>query len=244
MRLQKFKDSCKKRLRTVYNFLFAKNPGRRFTPSDLPELNEIKERALKRSPINEHLETLFVESLEVKPKLIVELGVGGIGDSTFVLERVAKLSGGRLVSVDIYDRSHVNSNPEWIFVQRDDVAFAGEFETWCKERALDPRIDVLFIDTSHYFDHTLQEIQAYFPLLSDRAKVFFHDTNLNSFIFRKDRSIDLGWDNERGVIRALEVYFNRSFNEKEEFVDFIKPWLIKHHPYCSGFTVLEKLSFL
>ncbi|MEW6386417.1 MAG: class I SAM-dependent methyltransferase [Thermodesulfobacteriota bacterium] len=243
MNWEKFKNSCRKRIRNSYNFFISSEDHNRDLTTDLLELNEIKARSRKRTSINEHLETLFLESLSLKPKLIVELGVGG-GESTFVLARVARLCGSLLVSLDINDRSHVSDYPDWVFIQQDDVAFAREFAGWCQKQGVEPRIDVLFIDTSHYFDHTLKEIEAYFPFLADHAKVFFHDTNLSNFFFREDGSLDIGWDNDRGVIRALEVYFRKTFNEKEAFTDFISPWIIKHNPYCCGFTILEKVGFL
>jgi hypothetical protein len=240
MNLEKFKNSCRKRVRNLYNAFIDLKPRGEVVLSDLPELNEIKERAVKRTAVNEHLVTLFLESLTVKPKLIVELGVGG-GESTFVFARVARLCGSVFVSLDINDRSHVCSYEDWIFVRQDDIEFARGFGSWCGGRGIEPLIDVLFIDTSHYFDHTLEEIKAYFPFLSEKAKVFFHDTNLSNFFFRKDGSIDIGWDNERGVIRALEAYFQRPFHEKESFVDFAAPFIIRHHHYCCGLTILEKI---
>jgi hypothetical protein len=65
---------------------------------------------------------------------------------------------------------------------------------------------------------------------------------LKPIYFHKDGTMDLGWDNQRGVIRALEDYFHKSFNENEEFTDYCHPWIIKHYPYCSGFTLLERLA--
>lgn len=243
MNLDKLKHSCRKRLRTFYNFFIDLKKPKSPLITELQALNDIKRRSLKRTAMNEHLETLFVESLTLIPRLIVELGVAK-GESARVLAQVARLCGAKLVSVDLVDCSRALDWEEWLFVQKDDVAFAQEFEAWCRERQIEPVIDVLFIDTSHYFDHTLQEIRGYFPLLADHAKVFFHDTNLDTYIFRKDGSLDLGWDNNRGVIRAIEVYFDRKFNEKEEFIDFVTPWLIKHYPHCCGLTVLEKLAHL
>ncbi len=103
-------------------------------------------------------------------------------------------------------------------------------------------IDVLFIDTSHLFEHTHSEITAWFPFLSSRAKVFFHDTNLKRVYFRKDGSMGIGWNNGRGVIRAVERYLNRTFNERANLVDFSPGWLVRHFPYCAGFTILEKFD--
>ena len=243
MDAEKFKHSCRKRLKSLYNIIPKLKTPKTPLTTDLPALNEIKQHALKRTAINEHLETLFVETLTMNPKLIVELGVAK-GQSARVFSRVARLTGAAYVSVDITDCSRAVDWEGWHFIQKDDVAFAGEFPDWCRERRIEPVIDVLFIDTSHYFDHTLEEIRAYFPLLAPHAKVFFHDTNMDTYIFRKDGTMDLGWDNQRGVIRALEVYFDRKFNEKEEFVDFVTPFVIRHYPYCSGLTVLEKLAGL
>lgn len=243
MDVEKLKHSCRKRIRNFYNFFVDLKRPQACLVTDLPAVNDLKQHSRKRTAINEHLETLFWESLALKPRLIVELGVAR-GESSRVFAQVARISGARLVSVDLNDCSRSLDWEEWFFIHQDDLEFAPQFPAWCREREIDPTIDVLFIDTSHYFDHTLEEMRAYFPFLADHAKVFFHDTNLDTYIFRKDGSLDLGWDNERGVIRALEVYFQRKFNEKEEFTDFVTPWLIKHYPHCSGLTVLEKLGHL
>src|ERR1700722_1536588 len=66
--------------------------------SELPEITEIRKHALPRTDISDHLLPLFLEALAVQPQLIVELGVRS-GESTFSLERVAKLCGSTLVSV-------------------------------------------------------------------------------------------------------------------------------------------------
>jgi cephalosporin hydroxylase len=207
------------------------------------ELDEIIKLSCERSDINDHLTTLFLESVSLRPKLIVELGVRK-GVSTFVFERVASLFNSILVSIDIMECSTVSNYKNWFFIQEDDIVFGNEFQMWCKNRGFDHNIDILFIDTSHLLDHTLAELNTYIPLLSKHAKVFLHDTNIDGYYFRKDYSIGKGWDNNRGVIRALEIYFNKDFNEKADFIDFISPFLIKHHHICCGLTMLEKLPFV
>ncbi len=209
-----------------------------YIETESKELNEVKKKSLKRTEISDHLETLFIKSLSIKPKLIVELGVS-YGKSTFVFERVARLCKSNFVSVDINDCSGVCQYGDWHFIQKDDIAFAREFKEWCKARNINPMIDILFIDTSHIYEHTVQEIQHWFPFLSEKAIVFFHDTNLSLFVHRKDKSITSGWNNQRGVIRALEDYFDKQFNEKKDFIDFRKGWLITHYSHSSGFTILE-----
>ncbi len=106
--------------------------------SDLKELNEIRERMKYRTSIDDHLETLFVESLFMHPKLILELGVE-TGQSTFVFERVAKLCNSIFISVDINDCSKATTWSNWIFVQKDDINFAKEFKPFCEKKGLSPR---------------------------------------------------------------------------------------------------------
>jgi len=165
----------------IYNLLVKIKNGRVAVKAELKELEEIKTKALIKTDISDHLVPLFVESLSLKPKFIVELGVRG-GESTFVLERVAQLCDSTLLSVDIEDCSRVSAYKKWTFVKRDDITFAKEFRSWCGQHGVEPRIDVLFIDTSHLYEHTVEEIRDWFPFLSDRAKVFFHDTNLRKFV--------------------------------------------------------------
>jgi cephalosporin hydroxylase len=203
-------------------------------------INNVRGRTQKKkTDISDHLETLFVESLNIESRLIVELGVGD-GESTYVLERIANLWGAKLVSVDIEDRREVSSFKDRTFVQKDDIAFAAEFTNWCKQRNIEPLIDILFIDTSHLYDHTVAEIRAWFPYLSKRAKVFFHDTNMSEVFVRNNGSTGKGWDNQRGVIRAIEEYLDVKFDEKKDFVLMHKGWFIRHFTICNGFMVMDK----
>jgi cephalosporin hydroxylase len=227
----------------VNNILRDRTRRRAFSPSGLLELDEIKRRSQARTDISDHLVTMFVESLAQKPRLIVELGVRG-GESTFVLERVAKLCGSKLVSVDIEDCSFVSSYEQRTFVKSDDITFARRFAKYCVEIDARSQIDILFIDTSHLFDHTVREIEQWFPFLSTEAVVFFHDTNLRQIYRRKDGSLGVGWDNQRGVIAAIEKFLGTSLDETEDFVCAADGWLIRHYASCAGFTVLKRLGAL
>jgi len=201
----------------------------------------VKKRAARRTDICDHLETLFLECLGIEARLIVELGSGD-GESTFVLERVAKLWAADLISVDIEDREEVGTYGRRHFVQRDDVAFAAEFAAWCAARGLDPRIDILFIDTSHLYDHTRNEIASWFPHLAGRCKVVFHDRNLQEVFIRRDGSPGRGWDNDRGVIRAVEEYLGSSFDETRDFRCVKGDWLIRHWSHCNGLMVMDRYA--
>ncbi len=226
----------------AHNFFLP--PPKADSGSELAEINEIRARALPRTDISDHLIALFVEALAVRPRLIVELGVRS-GESTFALERVAKLCGSTLVSVDVEEpgSSCAPSWKDWTFVKSDDIDFARQFPEWCRARDLRPEVDVLLIDTNHVYVHTVKEIAHWFPLLSPKAKVFFHDTNMHVLFHRKDKSLGVGWQRNRGVMAAIEEYLGTTYNENASFTDVRKGWIIRHNALCSGFTVLERLNF-
>ena len=204
------------------------------------ELREIRQLASKPSDINEHLELIFAEALLSRPRVVVELGVRG-GLSTFVFERVANFCEVSIISADIDDCSKTSSHPRRYFFHGDDVQFAHCFHDFCNERNIPTVVDLLFIDTSHYYEHTLLEIAAWFPLLSPRAKVIFHDTNMKLIGPRKDGCFELSWDNKRGVVRAIEEHLGIRIDETKEFKDSANGWLIRHWPNCNGLTILDRI---
>ncbi|HXL05827.1 MAG TPA: class I SAM-dependent methyltransferase, partial [Gemmatimonadales bacterium] len=175
----------------AYNALIER---RRRPPADAPDadLRAIRARAAVGTDISSHLEALYVAGLAAHPRLIVELGVRG-GESTFVFERVARRSGADLVSVDIADCANVSRYERWHWVQEDDVRLGRRFRGWCEQRGLEPLVDVLFVDTSHVYDHTRAEMDAWFPHLSGRAVALFHDTNMKKVFRRRDGTLGLGW---------------------------------------------------
>ncbi len=204
------------------------------------EVRSILDHCRVRTDISDHLLALFGAAMSVSPRLIVELGVR-TGESTGVLAKVARLCSSRLVSVDIDDCSGVCDLPGWLFAKGDDIEFAKTFPSWARERGLPDRIDFLFIDTSHIYEHTVSEIRHWFPYLSPGAKVAFHDTNQRRVYFRRDGSVGLGWNNARGVVAALEDYFKVKFAERSDFTEQLPRWLIQHQACCSGFTVLTRV---
>jgi hypothetical protein len=99
------------------------------------------------------------------------------------------------------------------------------------------------IDTDELYDHVKQEIEYYFPLLAPSCTVMFRCTNLQKTLYYPDgTSTSYGWDNNRGVIRALEDYFKTRFTEKFEFTACIDDWLIEHKPWGAGLTTLRRFQ--
>jgi len=227
------------------NALIAPPVARLLTPATRSiRINGLFEE-LPPSDITDHLPTLFCEILKARPALVVELGTRG-GDSTKAILGAAHIAGSHMLSVDIDDCSKVVYESKyrsiWRFVQADDVVFAGEFKDWCEKNRLPSSIDVLFIDTSHEYDHTRREIEAWFPLLSEKGKAIFHDTNMGPYFKRKDGTIVKGKDNNRGVIRAIEEKIGRSYDETVPFIDCLEGWLIEHSAHSNGLTILSRVN--
>lgn len=225
----------------AYNTVVAMGDSRSGIEGKSGPLQEINTHARRQSDISDHLITLFIEAAAIRPSLVVELGVRS-GESTVALGRVADLFGAHLISVDLDDCSQACLCSNQAFVKSDDIQFAKEFSAWCGRCGLVPLIDVLFIDTSHEFHHTVAEIANWFPFLSPHCKVFFHDTNMSTVYFRKNGTMGIGWANQRGVIAAIEHYFNCRFDEQHDFVHFTEGWIIKHFANCNGLTVLERVQ--
>jgi len=122
--------------------------------------------ASKWSDIVDHLPRLREEAC--RPNVtVIELGVRG-GNSTAAFLDAAELHDGHVWSVDIDPCG--GEHHRWTFIQGDDM---------------DPEIiaqlpdcDVLFVDTSHYFRHTLDELEAYVPKVKAGGVVLLHDTEL------------------------------------------------------------------
>ena len=202
----------------------------------------------ERSDISDHLGTLFAETVATRPRLIVELGTRG-GESTRVLIAAAGLTQASVLSVDIDPAPplEVPGKERWTFVQSDDVAFGrepGGFRAWCAARGLEPQANVIFIDTSHLYDHTRAEIAVWHGHLAPGGALIFHDTNMGRGVFsRLDGTLSAsGWDNQRGVIRAIEEFLGRSYDERTFFTDVVRGYLVTHRPNCNGFTVLRRVG--
>jgi predicted O-methyltransferase YrrM len=193
--------------------------------------------------ISDHLGPLFFFSVDASPRLMVELGTRG-GDSTRSLLSAAKVASSTLLSVDINDCEAIklSDRSNWHFIKADDVEFGRTgFKEWCIEHSLDPEIDLLFIDTSHEYEHTKQEIETWAKHLAPTGTMIFHDTNMGTGIYaRTDGSLGAAWNNHRGVIRAIEEFVGRKYDESSYFCDLTAEFNILHYPSCCGLTVMKK----
>jgi predicted O-methyltransferase YrrM len=120
------------------------------------------------SDINLHLPRLA--TVASKAQHVIELGARS-GVSTVAFLHGLSASGGWLTSVDISPQPAIGEHERWRFIQGDDTdpAVYDEVHSQC---------DVLFIDTSHHYDHTLWELRNWSPKVRRGGLIICHDTEL------------------------------------------------------------------
>lgn len=178
------------------------------TLTAIPQKLKLDLSKFKPSDISEHLEYLYNTVIEMRPRLILELGVRG-GESTRAFAQACQDielesgSGPKFISVDIMDYSRVCNYPNWIFIQGDDRSFQ-----------IQSQLDILFIDTSHEYAHTIQELQLYGDKISAGGKIIMHDTAMKE------------------VYDAIE-YFQKTSPIKFSF---------ENKPNCNGLATLTRVN--
>jgi predicted O-methyltransferase YrrM len=200
-----------------------------------------------KSDINEHLNFLYLLLYAIRPTDILELGTRG-GESTKVLERYCS-------EVNIVGHSFdLSPQPEWLARSNHWKHYEGDDITLGKNLAMSGKwldgspfnkLDFIFLDTSHEFLHTAEELKVFIPLLKRGGAFCLHDTNLTASPTRRlDGDLNFGWNNLRGVSRALEEFFEFEFNEKHLQVQVINDerFLFYHQPWNNGFSVLLSIN--
>ena len=127
-------------------------------------------RRVEWSDIVDHLPRLRAEVEQRPGAQVVELGVRA-GNSTCAFLAGVEAVGGHVWSCDINRArvpQHWHASLLWTFTIGDDLALAGDA----------PRCDVLFIDTSHAYQQTIDELLTYVPLVRDGGVILLHDTEL------------------------------------------------------------------
>jgi predicted O-methyltransferase YrrM len=104
---------------------------------------------------------------------IAELGTRG-GNSTTAFLLAASEKGGHVLSVDM-DEADVPEEWQWLqywtFIQSDDL----DPGLLADAKNIAP-FDVLFIDTSHAYMHTIRELEAWGPMMRPGGTILLHDT--------------------------------------------------------------------
>jgi len=130
-----------------------------------------RERCAVDSDIHEHLPFMveLVESLGATK--VVELGTRS-GLSTVAWLHALEATDGHLWSVDMDPAPDLGLEVDrWTFIQGDDC----DPDVYSQ---LPSGADIVFIDTSHAYDHTLQELRLYRWLVRPGGRLVLHDTEL------------------------------------------------------------------
>lgn len=121
---------------------------------------------------------------------VVELGVRA-GVSTIAWLNAIDKHGGYLYSVDgaapcldtdgtdllgeymFGDVTKASSLPFWTFLQ------GWDNEDWV-QACLPFECDILFIDTNHTYEMTMDELETYYPRVTSGGRIYLHDTNIET----------------------------------------------------------------
>lgn len=110
-------------------------------------------------------------------KTILELGTR-TGESTTAFLLGAEITDGHVFSVDVNPCpaaaarvKEIGLEDRWTFLQTDDMDLPWDAVThpWVQE------LDMLFIDTSHVYEHTVGELRKFEPWVRDGGVIVMHD---------------------------------------------------------------------
>ncbi len=217
---------------------------RRKLPISVASVNNALFKGTEETDISDHLNTIYAIAMAKKPNVILELGTRG-GESTKVLTHVAEKFGSRGYSVDLSEApGWLNSRSNWKHIVFDDTQFTATITTRWPDGTAFEGVDLLFLDTSHFYEHTLQELELYWDLINPNGILILHDTNCTEKITRRlSGGSNQGWNNSRGVIRAVEEFFECEITESElTSVELLGKSAkgLTHYPWNNGMTIIFK----
>lgn len=135
------------------------------------------DRLSRPSDIGEYMPVLYGQAASRPGCRVLELGARR-GNSTLAFLAGVTESGGHVWSCDVDDVTRFPdgigvwaASPLWTFTRGDDMHPS-------VKAALPAEVDVLFVDTSHEYGHTLAECRAYVPRVAPGGIALFHDTNV------------------------------------------------------------------
>jgi predicted O-methyltransferase YrrM len=142
--------------------------------------------------IREYLPYLYGQVAGRPGCRVLELGTRK-GNSTLAFLAAAQECGGHVTSCDIADVLRMPGGmgrwagcPWWTFIRGDDLHPA-------VRAALPSEVDVLFVDTTHYYAETRAELAAFMPRV--RGVALFHDTKVFP------HPDEYAWDGEAPPVR-------------------------------------------
>lgn len=164
-----------------------------------------RKRCEVHSDIHGHLPVLHDLVLELNAQQVIELGVRW-GDSTSAFLAALEQTSGKLWSCDIVEplapiAPFWGKCPHWTFVLGNDQNLVNEAPD---------EVDILFIDTSHEYEHTLWELEHYSAKVRSGGRIVLHDTTMN------------------GVARSIETFLRD------------RQWEYTNTEACNGLGIIYK----
>lgn len=177
--------------------------------------NLVEVLSKRETDIRDHIWTLYNLVVGMNAGVVVELGAG---QSTYALTVAVKETGGNIWSVDKLINAHLRGFPEGLnllelesryhFVEGDDIEVGMSWNM---------PIDFLFIDTSHQYDHTLEELNLWAKHVRTEGKIAMHDT---------DHKLGAAVD----CIKALDEFLRQHPG----------CYKVRHIKGCGGLSILTK----
>ena len=183
---------------------------------------ELEKLMIKDSSIHEHLNTLFMLTIEFNLKNILELGTQ-FGNSTIALLSAAREINGKVTTVDVdtckFARKRIKElelDSFCNFIVSDDTMIE-----WS-----DP-IDHLFIDSNHSYSHVTKQLTKYEPYVNKGGIITLHDIVMHEFDLEGNPTKKTSGKNS--VTRAIEDYI-----EDRDDLRFYKYF------NCNGLGIIRK----
>jgi len=123
----------------------------------------------RRTDISDEVRVLYDAVLRLKPEVCIECGTRQ-GESSVAIMAALDQTGGRLESIDLHPVTvpkWLKRNESWKFTHGDATLFG---------KAWRGKVKFIFVDTSHWFRETLEELETFLPLLEVGGEAYFHDT--------------------------------------------------------------------
>jgi predicted O-methyltransferase YrrM len=156
-------------------------------------------RLVPWSDVQEQAPLLRAAARRYAAPAVAELGTR-TGESTAAFLAGVSASGGHVWSVDCGPcTSQWQGSPLWSFLAADDMS--DEAAAW-----LPDELDILFIDTSHLYAHTLAELRKYVPRVRPGGLVLCHDTDIGREFMLGYGEIRAAGDPDYPVAAALDAF--------------------------------------
>jgi predicted O-methyltransferase YrrM len=165
--------------------------------------NDVVKLSAEISDIQHQLIRLYdmVAQTTNTEKVVVELGVR-YGTSTKALIAAVNDTGGKVFSIDPVQLVSFSDEKKFTFILGDDIEVV---KTWSTP------IDFLFIDTTHTYEQTLNELNLWGGWVIPHGLITLHDTN------------------QIGVMRAIKEYLSQNIS-----------FSFENFPESNGLGVIRK----